>query len=151
MAFTPHGPGFSFLDEFKILESGVKAQGMKWLDPHLPFFVDHFPGNPLMPGVLLTESGAQTAGALWQSISPDPSAFISLAQIEKFRLLHPVRPGEMLRMEVTLEKDFGSLARFQADIWVDPNLVASGVIILSRQRVIAPGVQAPKSEKNQHS
>ena len=63
MSLTPHGPGFSFLDSFEILEPGKRGRGRKWLNPKLAFFADHFPGNPLMPGVLLVECAAQAAGA----------------------------------------------------------------------------------------
>src|SRR5258707_15542832 len=68
MSLTPHGPGFSFLDSFEITVAGREGLGRKWLDPRLPFFADHFPGRPLMPGVLLIECGAQTAGVLWWAV-----------------------------------------------------------------------------------
>ena len=63
MMLTPHGPGFSFLDTLAVVEPGKRARGTKWLDPKSAFFADHFPGNPLMPGVLLAvrPSGNVTA------------------------------------------------------------------------------------------
>src|ERR1039457_2659280 len=74
MSLTPHGPGFSFIDSFEIIESQKRGRGRKWLDPAAPFFADHFPGNPLMPGVLLIECAAQAAGVLWQ---PSGGAFLA--------------------------------------------------------------------------
>src|ERR1044071_9685735 len=106
MTLTPHGPGFSFLDTLEMVESGKRARGTKWLDPASPFFADHFPGNPLMPGVLLIECAAQAAGALWKQ----EQAF--LASVQQFRFLKPVLPGQTVEVEAVLEKDFGALTQF---------------------------------------
>ncbi|MEZ5404903.1 MAG: hypothetical protein R3F23_01650 [Verrucomicrobiia bacterium] len=64
-SLTPHGPGFSFVDSFVWDDSQKQLTAKKWLDPKLSFFADHFPEKPLMPGVLLVECAAQTAGVLW--------------------------------------------------------------------------------------
>jgi 3-hydroxyacyl-[acyl-carrier-protein] dehydratase len=127
MSLTPHGPGFSFVDSFDVLEPGRRGRGSKWLDPASPFFADHFPGNPLMPGVLLVECAAQTAGALWQK----PGAAF-LAAVTQFRFIKPVFPDQKLEIEVTLEKDFGALAQFEAVLRVSSEVVAQGRLTLSR-------------------
>ena len=127
MSLTPHGPGFSFLDSFEILESGKRGRGRKWLNPKLAFFADHFPGNPLMPGVLLVECAAQAAGVLWQ---PPGAAF--LAGVSRFRFRKPVLPGQTLEIEVTLEKELGAFAQFDAVLRVDETVVAQGAVMLSR-------------------
>jgi len=164
-SLTPHGPGFSFVDSCEIVEAGKKARGVKWLDPASPWFADHFPGDPLMPGVFLVECAAQVAGVLWQShpgkgelwqsarIEKKPSPLqgqitllrakpswegwgrvIFLAQIQNFRFLKTVRPDQTLEVEVTLEKDFGTLAQFEAVLRVGRELVASGKLTMSRQK-----------------
>src|SRR5271154_3670702 len=104
MNLTPHGPGFSFLDAFEVTVADREGRGRKWLDPKLPFFADHFPGEPLMPGVLLIECGAQAAGALWASTlaADTPSRFV-LAQVTQFKIQRPVQPGETLETTVALE------------------------------------------------
>ena len=138
MALTPHGPGFSFLDAFEIVEPGKRARGRKYLDAHLPFFADHFPGRPLLPGVLLVECAAQTAGAFWQRtahLPPEAPAF--LAAVHQFRFRQPVLPGQTLETEVTLEKDLGLLAQFDVLVRVGETVVAQGKLSLSRQ--LAPG------------
>ena len=127
MSLTPHGPGFSFVDSYEIIEPGKRGRGSKWLDPALPFFADHFPGNPLMPGVLLVECAAQTAGALWQK----PGAAF-LAAVTQFRFVKPVLPDQTLEIEVMLEKDFGALAQFEAVLRVGTEVVAQGRLTLSR-------------------
>jgi 3-hydroxymyristoyl/3-hydroxydecanoyl-(acyl carrier protein) dehydratase len=124
---TPHGPGFSFLDKIEIAGDGKSARGEKFLDPAAPYFADHFPGNPLMPGVLLVECAAQAAGALWQQ----PQAY--LAGATGFRFAKPVLPGQTVETMVALEKDFGSLAQFDTTLRVGGVIVAQGKLTLSRQ------------------
>ncbi len=132
MSLTPHGPGFSFLDAFAVTEPGRRGEGRKWLDPRLPFFADHFPGEPLMPGVLLIETAAQAAGALWASTlsASAPSRFV-LAQIVQFKILQPVRPDETVITDVTLDHLLGSLAQFSVVLMVNQAEVARGRLVLS--------------------
>jgi 3-hydroxyacyl-[acyl-carrier-protein] dehydratase len=132
MSLTPHGPGFSFLDAFAVTEPGRRGEGRKWLDPRLPFFADHFPGEPLMPGVLLIETAAQAAGALWASTlsGGGPSRFV-LAQIVQFKILQPVRPDETVITHVTLDHLLGSLAQFSVVLTVNQAEVARGRLVLS--------------------
>ncbi len=133
MSLTPHGPGFSFLDAFAITVAGKEGRGRKWLDPALPFFADHFPGQPLMPGVLLIECAAQTAGSLWASmLATDAPKHFVLAQVVQFKLQQSVLPGETLEAEVVLENSLGQLAQFTVTLRVKENEVARGRLVLSR-------------------
>jgi 3-hydroxyacyl-[acyl-carrier-protein] dehydratase len=133
MSLTPHGPGFSFLDSFEVTLAGREGRGRKWLDPKLSFFTDHFPGQPLMPGVLLIECAAQAAGALWAStFAPDAPSHFILAQALQFKIQQPVFPSETIESSVTLENIFGDLAQFTATLRVNEIEVARGRIVLSR-------------------
>lgn len=129
---TPHGPGFSFIDRVAVDSSLESARGEKWLDPAMPFFADHFPGRPLMPGVLLIEAAAQAAGCLWGSrrknAEPEPFA---LVRVDKFKLSAPVLPGALLVAEVKWLRDFGPMAEFEARLSVGGLPVASGVVVLA--------------------
>jgi 3-hydroxyacyl-[acyl-carrier-protein] dehydratase len=132
MNLTPHGAGFSFLDEFVVTEPGRRGTGKKWLDPASPFFADHFPGEPLMPAVLLIEAAAQAAGALWASTLPaDAPQRFSLAQITQFKVLRPVPPGAIIESAVTLDQFLGSLAQFSVVMRVEHEEVALGRLVLA--------------------
>lgn len=132
MSLTPHGPGFSFIDSIEITVPNHKLRAKKWLDPKLNFFKDHFPGEPLMPGVLLIEAAAQAAGALWGSrSSANELQRYKLAQVLDFRLIQSVLPNQTLFIEIELEKELGTLAQFSAKISVENKEVAKGKIVLS--------------------
>lgn len=141
--FTPHGPGFQFVDSLEVLEKGKKVRTKKTLHPDLPFFKDHFPGEPLFPGVLMIESAAQAAGCVWGSIasSTDHERY-AIARVQQFQIKHPAFPTQTLTIEATLEKDFGTLGQFQVEISVDHQLIAQGTIVLSR--TIAHKKNAPR-------
>jgi len=129
---TPHGPGFSFLDTCTMIENGRKARGSKWLDPSAPYFKDHFPDKPLMPGVLLIECAAQISGYLWSAIPKEAMKPLFLVQVDQFRFSRPVLPGETVIIETTLDKNFDTLAVFETILKVDETVVAQGRIIMGK-------------------
>ncbi|MFA6547132.1 MAG: beta-hydroxyacyl-ACP dehydratase, partial [Limisphaerales bacterium] len=67
LAFLPHGPEFRFVDRLTVLEPGVRGEGEYTVRGDEPFLRGHFPGDPMMPGVLLVEAAAQLAGIVAQS------------------------------------------------------------------------------------
>jgi 3-hydroxyacyl-[acyl-carrier-protein] dehydratase len=132
-SFTPHGPGFQFIDEQIVMEPGIKVRTKKWLDPKMPFFEDHFPGEPLMPAVLMIEAAAQAAGCVWGSLSENetPERYV-VARVLQFSFKQPVFPNQTLEIEPLLDREFGTLGQFTVQIFVSNEIVAQGVIVMSR-------------------
>lgn len=129
---TPHGPGFSFVDAFERTGVASGVASLK-LNPTQPYFADHFPGNPLMPAVLLAECAAQGAGILWMQDTQQSEKPVFLASIDQFRILGPARPGDTLTTKIELIKELGDLAQFEAECSVNQQVVARGRFMLSRQ------------------
>jgi 3-hydroxyacyl-[acyl-carrier-protein] dehydratase len=94
-----------------------------------PFFTGHFPGHPVMPGVLIVEAMAQSAGLLTQlsarSKGGSPSSLFYLAKVDNARFNAPVIPGDQLRMEVRLKRLLRNMGIFEASTLVDGKEVAS--------------------------
>lgn len=130
----PHGPGFSFVDGFEIIEETRALRAIKYLDPALSVFADHFPDQPIFPAVLLIEAAAQAAGVLWGRIHLSTKAEpYALAQVVQFKVTRRALPGDTLDLRVFLENDFGKLAQFRTEICVGKNPVASGRLVLARE------------------
>ena len=129
---TPHGPGFRFIDRFE-RESEHCGRGWKHLVKDAPYFRDHFPGHPVMPGVLLVECAAQTTGVLVMHGTDKLETPLFLASVDRFRIHGPVFPDEVLETIVTIEKKLGPLIMALVECKVDARSVAGGRLILSRQ------------------
>lgn len=133
VSFLPHGLSFRFVDRVLEIVPGERVIALKNVTANDPHLQDHFPGNPLMPGVLLVESMAQTAGLLLPECS---SAF--LAQIKEARLRRPVIPGDQIRIEAVRRGGLGDLHRFEVAALVNGAPVAEAEIVLA--------VMGPKAE-----
>jgi len=106
----PHGPEFRFLDQLTNLDPGRSGIGHYQLRGDEPFLRGHFPGEPLMPGVLLVEAAAQLAGIVAQS-DPNLPALpgLKLAAIRKARFLGVVHPGEQIVLQAQIIGRIGRL------------------------------------------
>jgi 3-hydroxyacyl-[acyl-carrier-protein] dehydratase len=97
-----------------------------------PMFAGHFPGNPLVPGVILTEALAQTAGIAAASGYPEDSQpLFLLSAIRAMKFLHAVRPEEELELHAKKLAQVGELLQFQVHADVAGKVVAEGQLVLS--------------------
>lgn len=121
--FLPHRYPFLLVDRILEMEPEKKAVGIKNVTINEPFFEGHFPGNPIMPGVLIVEAMAQVAGlmAFASGVQGDTVYFMS---IEKAKFRKPVVPGDQLRLEITRIQQRGNVWKFSGVATVDGKMVA---------------------------
>jgi 3-hydroxyacyl-[acyl-carrier-protein] dehydratase len=127
----PHRPPFLWIDRVEELEPGVRCVAVKFVDPSNPIFSGHFPAKPILPGVLLIEAVAQTAGVMLGSAAPQADdksrgRVALLAAVNRFKFLKPVTPGQELRVETRKLTDAGQLALIAGSVWVGGEMVANG-------------------------
>ncbi|MBI4690989.1 MAG: 3-hydroxyacyl-ACP dehydratase FabZ [Nitrospirae bacterium] len=114
----PHRYPFLMVDRIIKLEPNIEAVGIKNVTINEPFFQGHFPGNPIMPGVLVVEALAQVAGVLAFGSGVKGSA-VYFMSIEKSKFRKPVVPGDQLRLEVKVLQQRGNVWRFSGIGTVD--------------------------------
>ena len=125
LKFLPHRYPFLMVDRVVELELKRKIVALKNVTINEPFFNGHFPSVPIMPGVLIMESLAQTAGILClKSLEPMTCNKVYLMSMDKVKFRRPVIPGDQLRGEVFWNKFRGSIASFRGKAYVGDTLVA---------------------------
>ncbi len=121
----PHRYPFLLVDRIIHMELDKKIVGQKCVSINEPFFDGHFPGNPIMPGVLLIESMAQTGGLLMLNSLQSPEDKNALfMQINNAKFRKPVTPGDVLRIEVEMKEMRKKFVMMRGEIFVDGALVA---------------------------
>lgn len=122
--YIPHRFPFLLVDRVTEVEKSKKAVGIKNVSANEYFFEGHFPGNPIMPGVLIVEALAQTAGILTNVSAEKKYKGVYFMSIEKAKFRKPVVPGDQLRLEVELVRQRSTVLRFSGLAKVDDKVVA---------------------------
>ena len=133
MQQIPHAFPFVFVDRVLHLEAGVRGVGVKNVTLNERFFLGHFPGNPILPGVLIVEALAQLGGLVVGAVTgeTEKTPWV-LGEIANVRFRRPVVPGDQLVLEVEVVKTLGTTARIAGRALVGDAVAAEGEITLAR-------------------
>ena len=128
----PHGPEFRFIDRLTALDPGKSGAGIYTLRGDEPFLRGHFPGQPIMPGVLLVEAAAQLAGTVAQSDPAiPPLQGLKLTAIRAAKILGAAKPGETILLDVVVVGRMANLIQARATARVGETLILQADIVLS--------------------
>ena len=139
LELLPHGTEFRFIDRLIRLEPGQSAAAEYFLKGDEPFLRGHFPGQPLFPGVLLIEAGAQLAGIVAQSdplLSPMPG--LKLTALRGVKITGTAKPGETIRIEAIVTGRLSNLVQAEVKALVAGQVVMEGAVTLSGDKPSAP-------------
>ena len=130
----PHRYPFLLVDRILEMEMGKRVVGIKNVTINEPFFQGHFPGHPIMPGVLLLEAMAQTGGVLaMRSAEAEgmdiKTKVIYFMTIDKVKFRKPVVPGDQVRFELDLIKSRANIRGYKAQALVDGAVVAEAELM----------------------
>lgn len=128
----PHRYPFLLVDRILEFEKGKRIVGLKNVTINEPFFQGHFPGHPIMPGVLLLEAMAQAGGVLAMKSLPEETVknkVIYFMSIDKAKFRKPVVPGDQVRFELEVIKQRGNIMGLKAVAKVDGAVVAEAELM----------------------
>jgi 3-hydroxyacyl-[acyl-carrier-protein] dehydratase len=120
----PHRYPFLLVDRILDIEPGVKVTGIKNVTINEEFFQGHFPGQPIMPGVLIIEAMAQVAGILAFRSGATIGKPVYFMSIEKAKFRKPVVPGDQIKLEVSVIQHRGNVWKFSGHAIVDDKIAA---------------------------
>jgi 3-hydroxyacyl-[acyl-carrier-protein] dehydratase len=132
MKSLPHGPEFRFVDRLLSLNPGKSGVGEYRVRGDEYYLRGHLPGEPILPGVLLVEAGAQVAGMVAQEDPANPSLpRLKLTALRAVKILGSARPGETLRIEAAITGRLGSLIQAEVTAFIANTKVMSAELTLS--------------------
>ena len=129
LALLPHRYPFLLIDRIVQIDGDNSAVGIKNITANEPQFAGHFPGRPIMPGVLLLEGMAQTAGAVCirRLVNPAP-ALVYLMSIDDAKFRRPVVPGDVVEYHIKKIRIRGNVSKFACEALVAGTKVAEAII-----------------------
>lgn len=132
-AILPHREPFLLVDVIDELEPGVRAVGRRVLREEDFWFRGHFPGHPVMPGVLMVEAMAQVGAVALLALPENRGKIAFFAGIDKVRFKRQVVPGDELRMELAVTKTRGAFGWGEGTAYVGEELACSGELMFAIQ------------------
>ncbi|MDR6758456.1 3-hydroxyacyl-[acyl-carrier-protein] dehydratase [Mycoplana sp. BE70] len=136
LTLLPHRYPFLLVDKIVEIDGDNSAIGIKNVTVNEPQFMGHFPDHPIMPGVLLIEGMAQTAGAICARKTGSGTNLVYFMTIDNARFRKPVVPGDRVEYHVVKQKQRGNIWKFHCDAKVDGQLVAEadiGAMIVNKE------------------
>ena len=133
-AILPHRDPFLLLDEIVVLEPGSRVVARKRVDADEWYLAGHFPGRPIMPGVLIVEAMAQAGAVAVLSEEENRGKLALFAGIDGVRFKRVVEPGDELELTCELERVRGPIGRGKATATVDGELAARGTLTFAVER-----------------
>jgi len=124
MKHLPHRYPFLLVDRIVELTPGQSITGIKNVTINEPFFMGHFPDQPIMPGVLIIEAMAQVAGVMAFTSGVEGSGSVYFMSIENAKFRRPVVPGDQIRMEIKVVKQRGNVWKFSGTAHVEDKVVS---------------------------
>jgi beta-hydroxyacyl-ACP dehydratase FabZ len=138
MELLPHRYPFLLVDRIVEWEPGKRIVGIKNVTINEPYFHGHFPGHPIMPGVLIVEALAQTGGILALKAMGDVPRIAYFTGIDNCKFRRPVVPGDQLRLEITVIAHKGPVWKMHGEARVNGALVAKGDVTATIPDGVAP-------------
>ncbi len=132
LGFLPHRYPFLLVDRIIEYEPGKRIVGLKNVTINEPFFQGHFPGVPIMPGVMIVECMAQVGGCLvFEGLENRDEKLVFFIGIENARFRRPVRPGDQLQVEMVVDRMKSRVGKLSGKVHVDGQLVCEAGIMFS--------------------
>ncbi len=142
-AILPHRYPFLLVDRIEELEIGKRVIGIKNVTVNEPFFQGHFPGRPIMPGVLIIEAMAQVGGVLaFKSANQSGAKLVYFMGIDKAKFRRPVVPGDRLRFVVDILRARHPYWKMRGEAYVEDSLVCEAELMA----MVTDGTAAPEDE-----
>jgi 3-hydroxyacyl-[acyl-carrier-protein] dehydratase len=146
MNLLPHRYPFLLIDRVVEFDAGKRVVAIKNVTFNEQFFQGHFPGYPIMPGVLVVEAMAQAGGMLMTAAMPDrEKKLVVFSGIERAKFRRPVTPGDQLRIEVDVLSMRSRAGRMEGKAFVDGKLACEATLtcqVVPRSREAAPAAEA---------
>jgi 3-hydroxyacyl-[acyl-carrier-protein] dehydratase len=136
LQLLPHRYPFLLVDRVIQMDAGKTLTALKNVTINEPFFPGHFPGHPVMPGVLILEALAQASGLLVMLSAPElaKDSLFYFAKIDDARFSQIVKPGDQLILKVTQKRMMMGMGQFETEALVDGKVVASAKMVCAQRK-----------------